>query len=66
LRSGSWTTAPALGAALGFFAYMTYDLTNMATLKVWPLHLAAIDIGWGTFVTAAAATAGYVAASRIG
>ena len=64
LRSG-WEMALALGAALGFFAYMTYDLTNMATLKNWPAWLAALDIGWGTFVTAAAATAGYFAASRI-
>ena len=43
---------------------MTYDLTNMATLKLWPAHLAAIDIAWGTFLTAVAATAGYAAASR--
>lgn len=65
LRAGGWLTALGLGAAFGFFAYMTYDLTNMATLKVWPVHLAAIDIAWGTFVTAVAATAGYLAASRV-
>ncbi len=65
LRGGSWTMALAMGAALGVFAYMTYDLTNMATLKVWPAWLAAIDIGWGTAVTALAAAAGYFAASRI-
>jgi uncharacterized membrane protein len=65
-RTGAWTTALTMGAAFGFFAYMTYDLTNMATLKVWPVHLAAIDIAWGTFVTGMAATAGYIAASRIG
>lgn len=65
LRGGGWTAALALGAALGFFAYMTYDLTNMATLKTWPAWLAAMDIAWGTLVTALAATAGYLAASRI-
>ncbi|MGZ5932627.1 MAG: DUF2177 family protein [Rhizomicrobium sp.] len=64
LRGGGWPTALMLGAALGFFAYMTYDLTNMATLKLWPAHLAAIDIAWGTLLTAAAATAGYAAAAR--
>jgi uncharacterized membrane protein len=64
MRNG-WWAATLYGAAFGFFAYMTYDLTNMATLKVWPAYLAAIDIGWGTFVTAVAATAGYLAASRI-
>ncbi len=65
LRSGDWTAALMMGAAFGFFAYVTYDLTNMATLKVWPGWLAAMDIAWGTFVTAAAASAGYWAASRI-
>jgi uncharacterized membrane protein len=59
-----WTMALGTGAALGFFAYMTYDLTNMATLKIWPVWLAAMDIGWGMLVTALAATAGYLAASR--
>jgi uncharacterized membrane protein len=66
LRGGGWTTALLLGAALGFFAYMTYDLTNMATLKVWPVSLAVMDIAWGTLLTSLAATAGYVAASRVG
>ncbi|MEI9996435.1 MAG: DUF2177 family protein [Rhizomicrobium sp.] len=65
LRSGHWVTALLFGAGFGFFAYMTYDLTNMATLKVWPVHLAALDIVWGTLVTGAAATAGYLAASRM-
>ena len=64
LPAKGWMGALGMGAALGFFAYMTYDLTNMATLKVWPVWLAAMDIGWGAFVTAAAATAGYFAAAR--
>jgi len=64
LRGGGWSGALVMGAAFGFFAYMTYDLTNMATLKLWPLHLAALDIAWGTLVTAVAATAGYAAGSR--
>src|SRR5450432_4459339 len=51
LRGGGWSTALAMGAAFGFFAYATYDLTNMATLKAWPVHLAAL-IAWGTLVTA--------------
>lgn len=65
LRGGGLTTALLMGAAFGFFAYMTYDLTNMATLKGWPGWLAAMDISWGTLVTALAAAAGYFAASRI-
>jgi uncharacterized membrane protein len=45
---------------------MTYDLTNMATLKVWPAAIAVIDIAWGAFVTGIAALSGYLAASRLG
>jgi uncharacterized membrane protein len=42
----------------GFFAYATYDLTNLATLKSWPVGLSIIDTLWGTAVSAVAATAG--------
>lgn len=65
-RGGGWTSALAMGAAFGFFAYMTYDLTNMATLKVWPANVAAMDVAWGTVVTGVAATAGYLASTRLG
>lgn len=51
--------AAANGAMLGFVAYATYDLTNQATLKVWSWKITLADIGWGTFLTACAAAAGY-------
>ena len=56
-----WKTALGYGAVLGFFAYATYDLTNRATLSTWPWKLTLIDMAWGTFLTGAAATAGYLA-----
>ena len=49
------------GAILGAFAYATYDLTNQATLKVWATRITLIDICWGTVLTAAGASAGYLA-----
>lgn len=58
--TGQWTTALGRGALLGLVAYAAYDLTNQATLRDWPLHLTLADLAWGTFVTAAGATAGYV------
>lgn len=61
-RSGSWITATLYGALFGFFVYATYDLTNLAMLKQWPVSVAALDIAWGTFVNAVAATAGFLAA----
>lgn len=57
LENGDWRTAAMRGAVLGFLAYATYDLTNMATLKVWSLKVSLIDMAWGTFLTATAAGA---------
>jgi len=62
LRNGSWKMAACLGAALGLVAYSTYDLTNQATLSVWTIQITLLDLAWGTFVSAAGATAGYAAA----
>ena len=59
LQEGRWQTALVKGALLGFFCYMTYDLTNHATLKVWSLKVTLLDIGWGTLLTGSAALAGY-------
>ncbi|MBA4805701.1 MAG: DUF2177 family protein [Brevundimonas sp.] len=66
LREGSALRALAMGAALGFVAYATYDLTNQATLRGWPLHLTLVDVAWGTVLTAASAWGGYWLASRVG
>ena len=40
------------GAIFGFIAYATYDLTNLATLKNWPLTLALVDMFWGATLSA--------------
>ena len=66
IEKGAWLTSTLRGAALGFVAYATYDLTNQATLIVWSLKITLLDLAWGTFVTAAGATAGYFAASWVG
>ena len=41
------------GAFLGLVMYATYDLSNLATLKDWPLKITIIDLIWGTFITSA-------------
>ena len=41
------------GAFFGFITYATYDLTNLATLKDWPVNIAIIDIIWGTILNSA-------------
>ena len=62
LAARDWTIALTHGALLGFVAYATYDLTNLATLTVWPLGLSLIDMAWGAVLTAMAACAGAAAA----
>lgn len=51
------------GAFLGFTAYMTYDLVNLATLKDWPLSFSIVDMTWGTVMTAGAALAAFLVLS---
>ena len=53
--------AAAIGRAalVGLLAYGTYDLTNLATLKSWSVPLTAVDMAWGTFITAMIGAAAY-------
>jgi uncharacterized membrane protein len=59
----SVTKTLLLGAALGMITYATYDLTNLATLKDWPLSVTIIDIIWGTSLCAVTSVAGYYIAN---
>jgi len=52
---GTVLTAVGLGALFGFFTYATYDLTNLATLKEWPLPVVFVDIAWGAVLGASVA-----------
>ncbi|HEU5318688.1 MAG TPA: DUF2177 family protein [Chloroflexota bacterium] len=44
-----------LGALLGLTAYGTYDLTNLAVVRGWPLSITLIDLAWGTALSAVVA-----------
>jgi uncharacterized membrane protein len=59
VEKDSLSKAIVLGALFGFFTYATYDLTNLATLKGWPLPIVLIDISWGSFLTASVSAAGF-------
>lgn len=65
LAAGRWRTASLHGALLGLVAYATYDLTNQATLRHWPVLLTWVDLLWGTTLTTVAATLGYCAARAL-
>ena len=47
------------GALFGFFTYATYDLTNLALLKDWPLNIVVVDILWGVVLCTVVATSSF-------
>ena len=53
------------GALFGFFTYATYDLTNLATLRNWPLKVVVVDIAWGTQLCTLVATGSYLIGRRL-
>lgn len=59
VNKGSVFNAILMGALFGFFTYATYDLTNLATLKDWPLPIVFIDIVWGTVLSAIVSFSGF-------
>ncbi len=64
IEAGSIVTALLNGALLGGLCYATFDLTSQAVMKVWSTHLSLIDIAWGAFATAIAASVATWAALR--
>jgi len=60
----SWLKTTAAAAMFGLVAYATYDLSNLATLKDWPIGLSLIDMAWGALISAVSATAGRFAWDR--
>jgi len=51
--------ATVLGALFGRGAYSTYDLTNLATMKDFPLKITVIDLIWGIIITAVTASGAF-------
>jgi len=61
LETRSLKTTLLRAALFGLIAYATYDLTNLATVKDWPLIVTIVDLIWGTVVSVAVSYAGYMA-----
>ncbi len=64
LKSGSWVSALLYGAMFGFVCYATYDLTNLATLKNWPVKMVVYDLLWGAFISGATSLIAYSIATH--
>lgn len=66
LERKSFVYALSLGALFGLVTYATYDLTNLAVAKDWPLLVTIVDLVWGTALSAAVASLTYLIAEKIG
>ena len=66
VEKGSWTYAILFGALFGFVCYATYDLTNLAVAKDWPLLVTIVDLIWGAVLAASVSVLTYFIANKIG
>lgn len=60
--NGSWSQALLRGFLFGFIAYATYDLTNLAIVKDWPLLITVVDMIWGGVLAALVSVVTYFVA----
>jgi uncharacterized membrane protein len=61
----SWTQALLMGALFGFVCYATYDLTNLAVAKDWPVFVTIIDLIWGAVLAASVSVITFLIATKI-
>ncbi len=65
LEKRSLMHALLFGALFGLVTYATYDLSNLATLKDWPIWVTVVDLAWGATLAASVSTATYLIARKI-
>lgn len=65
VEKSSWTHALLFGALFGFVCYATYDLTNLAVAKDWPLLVTIVDLAWGAVLAATVSTVTYFVATKL-
>ena len=61
----SWVHALIFGALFGLITYATYDLTNLATLKDWPILVTVVDLIWGSVLASSISVITYLIANKI-
>lgn len=66
VTKGSWTHALLYGALFGLVCYATYDLTNLAVTKDWPLLVTVVDLAWGAVLAASVSIVSYAIANKFG
>ncbi len=60
VEAQSLTKVLVAGALFGFITYATYDLTNLATLRDWPIKVTIVDLIWGTSLSTLIGTFTYL------
>ena len=65
IEKNSLTYLMFYGALFGLVTYSAYDLTNLATLKNWPLEIALIDIVWGIFLSISVSYLTFISAKAL-
>lgn len=65
IEKNSWVHAALFGALFGLITYATYDLSNLATLKDWPILVTMVDLAWGATLAASVSTLTYFIARKI-
>jgi len=66
VEKNSWIYALLFGALFGLITYATYDLTNLATIRDWPVLLTIVDLAWGTILASLVSFITYVISKKIG
>lgn len=66
IEKRSWAYALVYGALFGLITYATYDLTNLAIMKDWPLWVTIVDMVWGAVLAASVSTVTFFIARTIG
>ncbi len=66
MEKGSWSHALIFGALFGLITYATYDLTNLAVAKDWPLLVTIVDLIWGAVLAASVSTITVLIAGKLG
>jgi uncharacterized membrane protein len=61
LEANSLKTTLLRAALFGLITYATYDLTNLATVKDWPVLITAVDMAWGTALSVMVSLSSFVA-----
>jgi len=66
MEKKTWMHALLMGAFFGIVTYATYDLTNLATVKDWPLVVTIVDLIWGAALSSSVSIIAYFIAIKLG